>query len=178
MGLAIGGLTLLAVASAALYWAWRRRVAAEVATGAEVDWELLQKTDPELLDGLAFEAFQRIYARANTPRGPAYLLAAGAAVVLGTAPILALLNGAVTLAERFGLTPNFPDLVGAVRLSDGVIEYLGDPTEFSRYLNFSATGFYMFFGLIGGWVAIAAFFASRYHRRRPGSLREEILRAR
>lgn len=166
------------VIAGGVHLVWRRQARREIAIGAEVDWEILQKTDPALIQDLTFERFRDIHMRANFPIGPGHTLAAAVAILAGTPFILAILSGALALGAALGLDPDWPRIVGAFSYSDGDVSFIGAPSEFMQYLNFSALGIYAFFGLIGGWVAIAAFFAARYHRRRRGSLREEILRAR
>ncbi|MEL7029278.1 MAG: hypothetical protein AAGL49_08690, partial [Pseudomonadota bacterium] len=113
-----------AAATAGLYWAWRRRVIAELDAGAEFDWGFLQKTDPELLDGLDFDGFRAIHRRANFPTGPGYALATLVAVAAGTPLLLGVLSGIAAAAEALGLTPDFPQLIGALQVDEGVLRYL------------------------------------------------------
>jgi hypothetical protein len=50
--------------------------------------------------------------------------------------------------------------------------------ECQLYIAEAFSGFYYFFGVLFSWLAIVAFYMRRYHQRRPGYLRDEIIRAR
>lgn len=157
---------------------WRRRVDAEVAEGAEIEWDRLGRAEPDLVQGLDLERFRAVYAKVMTPRGPLYMLMGAAAIVAATPLIFMVMSGAIYLADMLGLTPERFNIVGFVTVEDGVVRLLDQGSEIARYWNFSIVGFALFFGLIIAWVAIASLFARAYWRRLPGSLREEIIRAR
>jgi len=61
---------------------------------------------------------------------------------------------------------------------DGKLRFFQDaPPEAALYYIEDLAGFYYFFGVIIVWLIIVAIFMRRYHSRRPGYLRDEILRA-
>ena len=132
------------------YRRWRRRVEEEIAEGAAVEWEILQRTDAKLIHGLDATRFQALYARVHFPREPVYVLLALAAAAVATLPIL------IAMSLGFNL----------LRLSG-----MEDPGPWVK-------GFYFFFGLAGGWAGVAYLFARRFYKTQPGSLREEIIRSR
>jgi len=54
----------------------------------------------------------------------------------------------------------------------------GCTAECQIYLAEGFGGFFFFFAILAIWLAIFAFFMRRYHSRRPGFLRDEIIRNR
>jgi hypothetical protein len=49
------------------------------------------------------------------------------------------------------------------------------PPEAAVYWIEDVSGFYFFFGVVLSWALIVFFFMRRFHARRPGHLRDEIL---
>ena len=149
------GLIALALGGVGLaYWYWSKKVAREVAESAKTEWGHLQETDPELLSGIDQTQFQEIFHRVEFPRAPAYLLLGFGAVILAT-----------------------PFILAAVNLVTVVVESLSGDLDLPVYMDW-VKGFYILFATVGGWVLVASYFIRRFHTRRPGSLREEILRRR
>lgn len=129
-----------------------------------------------LLAGMPPDAFRRIYGRVETPRFPAYALAAVTAFVLGTPLVLGVLGGLSFLFE--------PEDVGRaavqLQMGDGGAANLASQvsTEELQYILQGWSGFYYFFGLLAFWIIILVVVMRRYHARTPDLLREEVLRSR
>lgn len=174
-----GGAGLLLAAAFAAHWWWARRVRAEIAEGAAVEWERLSANDPEVLEGIDRARFEAIYARTHFPRFPAYALAAAASFVAALPLVFGVLAGAIYAAERTGVLPA-PVSVADRYLIDGDRMRIVNaaPPEAAYYWVQDLGGFYYFFGVVFAWMAIVWFFVRRYHARRPGYLRDELLRAR
>ena len=168
----------LLAAAGGLYWRWRRKIAEEVAEGAAFEWAHLQKTEPEFLEGMSEEAFREVYARVHTPRFPKYALAAIAAFFVSLPVTFAGLNAGLWAANAAGLIPQPADVADRVFVEDGQLVIFKDtPPEAALYYINDLAGFYYFFGVIAVWLVIVWFFMRRYHARRPGYLRDELLRA-
>lgn len=171
---------VLAIAlSGGLYWLWRRRVDAEVAEGAAYEWALLSKNEPELVAGLDEARFRAIYAQVHTPRFPAYALGA-VATFLATLPLtLAALSMIQWAAAKAGLTPEPYEIVRYVHLGQFTEPQTGQCNqECQLQIAESFSGFYYFFGVLIAWLAVVYVFTRRFHARRPGYLRDELIRAR
>jgi len=169
---------LLAGAGAA-YWRWRRGIDEEVAEGAEIEWAHLQKNEPEFLEGVSEEKFREIYARVHTPRFPGYVLAM-VVTFFGSLPVtFAVLTLVLWGAQAVGATPEPVDVADRLLIEDGRLVFFRDtPPEAALYYLRDLAGFYYFFGVLAVWLGVVAFFMRRYHRCRPGYLRDEIIRAR
>ncbi|PQA88049.1 hypothetical protein [Hyphococcus luteus] len=162
-----------------LYWRWRRKIAEEVAEGAEIEWAHFQKTEPEFLEGISEEKFREIYARVHTPRFPAYVLATFATFFLSLPVTFAILTGLLWAGQATGVVPQPVEMVQYVNLGDArVAESWQCGPECQLYIAEAFSGFYYFFGVIVAWLVIVWFFMRRYHKRRPGYLRDEIIRSR
>lgn len=164
---------------AGLYW-WRmRRLEAEIAEGAEFEWKRLGEADPELLKGLDEARFKAIYKHVHYPRFPGYALACLGCFIASLPLTFGVLAGAGMIAARFGLTPANADIANRYLIDDGRLRFIHSAApEAALYLVRDFGGFYYFFGVLFVWLLIVAFFMRRYHARRPGYLRDEILRAR
>lgn len=162
-----------------LFWRWRKNVLAEIAEGAEIEWKRFQTQEPDFLKGLSREKFDEVYRRVHMPRFPAYALAAFATFA-GSLPLtMALLVGLQWAGRATGILPEPVEVVRYVNLGEGrVTQSWQCDTDCQLYLAESYGGFYYFFGVLLMWLAIVAFFMRRYHARRPGYLRDEIIRAR
>ncbi len=163
-----------------LYWLWKKRIAAEVAEGAGYEWAFFQKHEPEFLEGLSEEQFQAIYARVHTPRFPGYALAALATFFLSLPITLGLLNIISYAATATGLIPEPVEIVKYVRIGGSgtpEVQSWQCDTTCQLQLAESFSGFYYFFGVIAAWLVIFWLFMRRFHARRPGLLRDEIIRA-
>ncbi len=162
-----------------VYFFWRRRVDAEIEEGARVEYDLISRGDPALLQGLDLPRFTEIYARVNTPRFPAYQLFMLTIFLLGTPIILTLLYAFSVIGVTTGIIPQSKSLATELQLgADGAALVNRVSQDALAYILQGWSGFYYFFGLAAFWLTLAYFTLRRYHLRAPGSLREEILRAR
>ncbi|MFQ5562029.1 MAG: hypothetical protein ACE5FO_00520 [Parvularculaceae bacterium] len=162
-----------------LYWRWKKRIEAEIAEDAGLEWERLKKAEPELVEGLDEAGFHAIYARVHFPRFPGYALACTATFLLSLPVTLALLAGSYVLGEKLGLIAEPAELAKYVPISGrGVGPNAEFREEMALELATDFAGFYYFFGVLIVWLVIVALFMRRYHSRRPGYLRDEIIRAR
>ncbi len=133
-----------------------RRVRAESARAwmkVAIDW-------PEHADKVSQDAFRRAYMRAHLPRAPIWR-AVGVLILAGATPNIFLVL----------------DLIWPLMMRMAVGRWLDDayylPYAFRQSLEFvpQAIGFFM---IIGAWVLIATQMIRAYHRRRPGSLMQEL----
>ncbi|MHA7872330.1 MAG: hypothetical protein ACX939_08275, partial [Hyphococcus sp.] len=72
----------LLAALGALYWRWNRRVEADIAEGAAIEWDYFQKNEPAFVDGMTAEQFHAVYRSVHKPRFPAYALGAFATFII------------------------------------------------------------------------------------------------
>lgn len=164
-------------AAALVYWRWSKRVDAEIAEGADIAFARLQETDAELVAGLDAAGFARIYRRVHFPRFPGYALAAAAAFIASLPLTFALLAAGALLMERFGLAPDPMRLADRFLVEDGRMRFIKEaPPEAAAYWIEDISGFYYFFGVVLAWFVVVALVMRRYHARRPGYLRDELLR--
>ncbi|MEM9495802.1 MAG: hypothetical protein AAGA09_07340 [Pseudomonadota bacterium] len=162
-----------------LYWRWRKRVAAEIAEGAEIEWAHFQKNEPDFLAGMSREKFDEIYAYVMTPRFPGYALAAFVSFCAALPATFIFLSGLIFGARSLGLIPEPVEVADRLLLDgDQVRFFKSAPPEAALYYIQDLGGFYYFFGVLFVWLVIVAFFMKRYHARRPGYLRDEIIRNR
>ncbi len=172
-------LATAAALAAALYALWARHVRKEIAEGAGVAYERFRRDEPHLLEGVDEATFARLYARANFPRFPKYLLVSFAAFIAALPAVFALLTAALWGLDRAGLTAEPAELARYVPMGEArTDEGRAQRQEMALYLARDYAGFYYFFGVIASWIAILAVTMREYHRRRPGDVREELIRAR
>ncbi len=159
---------------------WAARIDKELAEGAEVEYGRLKNSDPELVGDLTEARFAELYRKTEMPRAPGYVLAIIAVFLIGTPIMLGLLAGGDWAMNRFGIIPNPSEVVGRFMLNDdGEARLINDmPPEALQYYVRDLGGFYYFFGMLFFWGAIVWFFMSRFHQRRPGFLRDELIRER
>lgn len=170
---------VLLAAACALYWRWRRRVEADIAEGAAVEWARFQQNEPEFVKGLTEEKFREVYARVHRPRFPGYALATVATFFAALPATFMALTLALWGAEKTGLVPEPIDVANRLLLKNGELVFFREaPPEAALYYIRDLAGFYYFFGVLVVWLLIVWFYMRRYHRRRPGYLRDEIIRAR
>lgn len=162
-----------------LYWRWRRGVAEEIAEGAEIEWAHLQKHEPEFLEGMSETQFREVYARVHEPRFPGYALAALATFFVSLPVTLGFLSFLLWGAEQTGVIPEPVEVADRLLIQeDGRLVFFKEtPPEAALYYIRDLAGFYYFFGVLLVWLAIVWFFMRRFHSRRPGYLRDEIIRA-
>ena len=166
-------------AMSAAYWRWRRRINAEIDEGARIEWAHLQKNEPDFVAHLDENSFREIYARVNAPRFPGYALAAVATFIVSLPIIFVALTAILLGAEAVGILPAEADTAERLFVEDGKLIFFREtPPEAALYYIRDLAGFYYFFGVIFAWLAVVAFYMRRYHARRPGYLRDEIIRAR
>lgn len=139
-------LVTLAMGAAALFM---RRGAAR---DAREVYARRREESPGSLRGLDEAGFTRAFLRAHGPRGQIFITAALAAALVLTPLLMAGLDLAWRLFWAQAGRPAF--------YAPGVLMWQ----------------FYMFFGLVGVWAALAALAARLHHRRPRGSLDEEIIR--
>lgn len=121
----------------------------QVRSDARADYDYKQ-ANGMIPDSLDRESYEQIYRRVYGPRGPLHVAAAMLAILVLTP--LAMWGFEAGLNWIYNLS-------GQSR----VIE--------PGYLVWQ---FFLFFGMIAVWVAIAYHAAKRYHRTAPGSLQFEI----
>jgi uncharacterized iron-regulated membrane protein len=179
LGFSLVLLAIIGIATGLYVW-WKRRVDSELAEGAAVEFQRLATADPELVTGLSESRFAELYHKTEFPRLPGYSLAILVTFLLGTPIMFALLSAGDWAMHKFGLIPTPGDVVTRYMLQeDGSVKMINDvPPEALQYYVEDLGGFYYFFGLLGFWVLIVWFFMSRYYKRTPGLLREEIIRER
>ncbi|MEQ8750389.1 MAG: hypothetical protein RIC52_11475 [Amphiplicatus sp.] len=171
--LAVLGLSWLA------YRFWAKRVDADIAVGAELEWERLSARDPELLNGMSKEKFLAVYRRVHFPRFPGYALACAGTFLASLPVTFALLAAGLLAGEKLGFAPQPAEIVRRVNLGEvQVMQSWQCGAECQLYIAEGYSGFYYFFGVVIVWILIVTFFMRRYHARRPGYIRDEIIRSR
>lgn len=174
----------LLIAMGAAYWRWRENIKAEIEEGGAIDWAHFQENEPEFLEGVSQERFREVYALVHTPRFPGYALATIATFFISLPVTFAALSALLIAMQAFGAIPEPIDVVQQLSLEGDEIKVLGKTIdeksrlEMALYYVGDVAGFYYFFGVLAVWLLIVAFFMRRYHARRPGYLRDEIIRAR
>ena len=162
-----------------LYWRWSIRIKSEIAEGAQFEWDRLTRNEPDFLKGLDRPVFDRVYSQVHFPRFPKYFLTAVAAFVLALPITFGILSGSVWLLESIGVFAEPDEIAKYVPISgDSGSENAERNREMALLLAKNFSGFYYFFGVIAAWLAIVAIAARRYYARRPGYLRDELIRAR
>lgn len=173
---------VVAAALAALggfYWRWRKRVEEDIAEGAAVEWAYYQNSEPEFLKGMSEEKFREVYARVHRPRFPGYALAAIATFFASLPLTFGALTALLWAGEKAGVFPAPVEVADRLLLDDGKVRFFADaPPETALYYIEDLAGFYYFFGVLIVWLIIVAFYMRRFHARRPGYMRDEIIRAR
>lgn len=174
---------LVAAAALALAWGgylyWARRVEEDIVFGAEVEWKRFEAQEPEFIAGLSREKFGEIFRRAQFPRFPKYALACVSVFIAATPFIFALLTALMHVAIATGLAPEPVEVADRVFLDGDKVRIFSEaPPEVAIYYAQDLGGFYYFFGLAIAWLALVYVFVRRFYKRRPGYLRDEIIRAR
>lgn len=161
-----------------LHHYWQRRLHAELTDGAEVEFTRLSNANQTLMDGVEKPHFAQIYRAALMPRFPAYALAAVAIFLLGSPIALGLLAGLAHYAVEWGWVPQAQTVATDIYLGSGNASVIrkADP-DVLYYLVQNFAGFYYYFGLLFFWIAVVYFLMKRYHRNAPGSLEDEVRRA-
>ena len=172
-------ITILLAALFCGFFYWQKKVRAEIREGSDIEWEHLQKNDPEIVKEMSRKDFDAIFERVHMPRFPGYALATFTAFLISLPVTFALLTGALWGAAKLGALPEPVEVADRLLLDDGEVKYFkAAPPEAALYYIEDLAGFYYFFGMIFVWLIIVAFFMRRYHARRPGYLRDELIRSR
>lgn len=140
----IGGLVLAAIFGLRA-WLGRRQVRADAR--ADYDYKAAQNMVPV---GLSRDDYVAIYMRVYGPRAQTHIFAGFVAILIATPIAMFLLEQGLNFVYN---------LSGQSR----VIEP-----------GFLVWQFFIFFGLLGTWVAVAYVIARRYHSHTPGNLQFEI----
>lgn len=158
---------------------WSRRVDADIEEGARVEWDLLSRKEPDLLKGLDEASFAAFFRRVEHPRGPIHVFGAVAAFLIGAPFILAITALTIGFMERTDIIPQPAEQAQQLKMtSDGIQLIARADLTTLQYILQGWGGFFTFFSLLIFWVIVFWVTFTRFHGNRPGSLREEILRAR
>ncbi|WDI32949.1 hypothetical protein PUV54_07030 [Hyphococcus flavus] len=178
LGFFLGVVGLLSVMGA-LYWRWRKQIDEELAEGASIEWAHFNKHEPEFIKDMDEAKFREIYKRVHEPRFPGYAFAAFATFLLSLPITLMALTAIIWGAQATGVIPEPVDVADRLLIDDGELRFFRDtPPEAALYYVRDLGGFYYFFGVLIVWLFIVAFYMRRFHARRPGYLRDEIIRSR
>jgi len=170
-------IALLALAGG-LFWRWRQRIQGEIVEGAAIEWAHLQKHEPEFVAHLNEASFGAIYSRVNTPRFPGYVLAVAATFLLSLPVTFGAITGSIWAAGKLGLLPAPVEIVDYVRIGPQTATQPWQCDNICKlYIAEAFSGFFVYFAVLIIWLSIVAVFSRRYHGRRPGYLRDEIIRA-
>ena len=184
MGLFYTVILAILIAIGVIYWRWQEKIKAEIAEGSAIDWAHFQKNEPQFLEGISEEQFREVYGRVHTPRFPGYALATIATFFVSLPVTFAALSALLIALHSFGAIPEPIDVVQQLSLEGDEFKILGKTIdeesryEMALYYVGDMAGFYYFFGVLTVWLIFVAFFMRRYHARRPGYLRDEIIRSR
>lgn len=170
-------LAALVGAAGLLFWRWSRKMRAEIAEGAAYEWERLSGADPDLVAGLSEERFRAAYRRTHHPRFPKYALAIAAAFVASLPLTLGVLASIAWTLDSLGMSADAQALARSVPIEGSIAGVSRDEGEtIALYYVQDVVKFYYYFGLLFVWLGIIYFAMRRYHRNRPGYLRDEILK--
>lgn len=159
-----------------LYWRWAKRTGAEIAESAGAEWERLKIADPALLEGLNEARFNAVYRRVHFPRFPKYALAIGAAFIVALPVTLSVLAGVALALDSLGMSANAQALAHSIPIEGSIAGVSRDQGEtIALYYIQDVAKFYYYFGLLFAWLAIVFVAMRRFHKRRPGYLREELM---
>lgn len=158
------------------YWRWVRKTDAEIIEGAGAEWERLKIADPVLLEGLDEARFRTVYRRVHFPRFPKYALAIAAAFVIALPVTLSVLAGIALMLDSLGLSANAQAIAHSIPIEGSIAGVSRDQGEIiALYYIQDVAKFYYYFGLLFAWLAIVFVAMRRFHQRRPGYLREELM---
>jgi len=172
-------LILAAIVGAAslFFWRWSRKMNAEIDEGATYQWERFAEIDPDLVAGMSEERFRAAYRRTHYPRFPKYALAIAAAFVASLPITLGLLAGIAWTLDSIGLSADAQAIAHSVPIEGSIAGVSRDEGEtIALYYVQDVVKFYYYFGLLFAWLGIIYFAMRRYHKNRPGYLRDELLK--
>lgn len=169
-------LTGALAAATLLYWRWSIKASADISESAGIEWERLQEADPELVAGLDEPRFRAVFRRVHFPRFPKYALSIATGFVVALPATLALLSMFAFLFDKIGLSADANALAKSIPISGSVAGVSKDEGEtIALYYVQDVLKFYYYFGVVFAWLAVVFVVMRRYHRRRPGYLRDELL---
>jgi hypothetical protein len=162
-----------------LYRLWYRRALGDAAEGAAFEYARYRRQEPALLDGVDEQRFNALYARVEIPQQPLYTLVAVAIFLLFAPLVLALTSSVITWMEVSGVIPQPAEAAQQLQASsEGFRPVARADLEALQLILIGWGGFFSFFALLVFWVLVFFAVMRRYHKTRPGSLREEVLRSR
>jgi hypothetical protein len=165
----------LALAGLWFVW-WTKRTEADIAEAAGEEWDRLRTADPELVSGLDETRFRAIFRRVHFPRFPKYALAMTAAFIAALPITLGLLAALAWGIDTIGMSADAQAIARSIPVEGSVAGVSRDEKEtIALYYVQDVVKFYYYFGLLFAWLAIVFFAMRRFHKRRPGYLREELL---
>lgn len=158
------------------YWRWEKKTDADLAEGAAEEFARLKVSDPALVDGVDDAVFRRIYRRVHFPRFPKYALAIFAAFVAALPLAFGVLAAIAWGLDSIGMSADAQAIARSVPVEGSIAGVSRDDQEtIALYYVQDVVKFYYYFGLIFVWLAIVYVAMRRFHRTRPGYLRDEIL---
>ena len=162
-----------------LFRYWSNKVEADIAEGASFEFERLKKTDPALLEGFDEARFRKVFSSVEVSQQPFYTWLAGAIFLVGAPFVLAITTITIRWMEVVGIIPQPAEQAQQLKLSaDGIRLVRTADLEALQLILQGWGGFFSFFALLLFCVAVFYAVMRHYHAKRPGSLRDEILRAR
>lgn len=166
-----------AVILAGLYFLWwSKKTGADIAEDAGLEWERLKSVDPDLIDGLDEARFRAVFRRVHFPRFPKYAMAIAAAFVAALPVTLGFLAAVAWGLDSIGMSADAQAIAKSIPVEGSIAGVSRDEQEtIALYYVQDVVKFYYYFGLIFVWLGIVYIAMRRYHLRRPGYLREEIL---
>lgn len=171
--LALIGAVLLA--GAYFIW-WTRKTAADIEEAAGEEWARLSAADPDLIAGLGEDKFRAVFRRVHHPRFPKYALAIAAAFVAALPITFGILAAVAWGLDTIGMSANAERLAHSIPVEGSLAGVSRDDQEtIALYYVQDVVKFYYYFGLLFSWLAIVYVAMRRFHKRRPGYLRDEIL---
>lgn len=165
----------LLLAGAWFFW-WTKKTGADIAEAAGEEWERLKTADPELIAGLDEARFRAVFRRVHFPRFPKYALTMAAAFVAVLPVTLGLLAALAWGLDTIGMSADAQAIARSIPVEGSVAGVSRDEQEtIALYYVQDVVKFYYYFGLLFAWLAIVYVAMRRFHKRRPGYLREEIM---
>lgn len=160
-----------------LFWWWSRKTGADIGESGAAEWTRLKRADPDLVAGLDEGRFVAAYRRVHFPRFPKYAFAMAAAFVAALPLTFGVLAGVAFVLGSLGVSPEAEALAQAIPVAGSTDAVARDHGEtIALYYVQDVLRFYYFFGLLFVWLGVVFFAMRRYHQRRPGYLRDEILK--
>ncbi|NNU15852.1 hypothetical protein HK107_05895 [Parvularcula sp. ZS-1/3] len=158
---------------------WQKRIDEDVRIGSEEEWKLIERKEPKLLEGLTQDRFREIFARVEAPRAPFYTFTAVGIFLVFAPLVLALTTTVIRFMELSGIIPQPGEQAQQIQLSaDGIRLVRTADLEALQLILQGWGGFFNFFSLLLFWVIVFYAVMRRYHLKRPGTLRDEVLRSR